>query len=333
MTAAAARAVPEQPRRYDVCNGDADGLCAVVQWRLHDPRPAVLVTGLKREIALLDRVPAGAADEVLVCDISLQRNRTALLNLLAAGARVRYFDHHAADDIPSHPGLDAHLDFGREVCTSMLVDRCLDGRFRAWAAVGAYGDGLMTAGDRLSDTLGLDVAARASLRRLGEAVNYNAYGDSLADVHIAPAELYAVMARHADPLLMAVREPVVLELDRLREEDFSRAAGIAPLRRQARASVYLLPDAAWSRRVIGPWASELARAYPDQALAVLVTTRGGAYTVSVRAPRAATRSAHAFCARHGGAGRAAAAGIDALPAAGLDRFVMDFMEFDWGAAP
>ena len=70
-------------RRFDVCNGDADGLCAVLQWRLHEPAEATLVTGLKREIALLQRVPPDAADEVLVCDLSLQRNRAALLQLLA----------------------------------------------------------------------------------------------------------------------------------------------------------------------------------------------------------------------------------------------------------
>ena len=38
-------------QRIDVCNGDADGLCAVLQWRLADPQPARLVTGLKRDIA------------------------------------------------------------------------------------------------------------------------------------------------------------------------------------------------------------------------------------------------------------------------------------------
>ena len=43
-------------QRFDVCNGDADGLCAVVQWRLAHPAEAVLVTGLKREIALLQQL-------------------------------------------------------------------------------------------------------------------------------------------------------------------------------------------------------------------------------------------------------------------------------------
>ena len=51
-------------QRFDVCNGDADGLCAALQWRLHEPAPATLQTGLKRDIALLERVHANADDEV-----------------------------------------------------------------------------------------------------------------------------------------------------------------------------------------------------------------------------------------------------------------------------
>ena len=38
---------------WDVFNGDADGLCALQQLRLARPRESRLVTGLKREIALL----------------------------------------------------------------------------------------------------------------------------------------------------------------------------------------------------------------------------------------------------------------------------------------
>src|SRR5690606_22136649 len=180
-----------QVKRFDVCNGDADGLCAVVQWRLHDPSPAVLVTGLKREIELLERVDAARGDEVLVCDLSMQRNRGALLRLLEQGVHVRDFDHHAVDDVPSHPGLDAPLALGAGVCTSVLVDRFLDGAFRAWAAVGAYGDNLRALGDRLASAAGVDANARERLRRLGESINYNAYGECEADVHIAPAALFA----------------------------------------------------------------------------------------------------------------------------------------------
>ena len=38
---------------FDVFNGDADGICALVQLRLATPIESVLITGAKREIALL----------------------------------------------------------------------------------------------------------------------------------------------------------------------------------------------------------------------------------------------------------------------------------------
>ncbi|HEX6003870.1 MAG TPA: acetyltransferase, partial [Burkholderiales bacterium] len=59
---------------YDIFNGDADGICALQQLRLEDPRPSVLVTGAKREIALVERVMPGAGDELTVLDLSFRVN-------------------------------------------------------------------------------------------------------------------------------------------------------------------------------------------------------------------------------------------------------------------
>src|SRR5450631_1352780 len=117
---------------YDVFNGDADGICALHQLRLAAPRASVLVTGAKRDIALLDRVAARAGDTVTVLDISLARNAVALKKLLEEGATCRYFDHHFAGEIPVHPQLEAYIDTAPEICTSLLVDRYLDGRSRIW---------------------------------------------------------------------------------------------------------------------------------------------------------------------------------------------------------
>ena len=64
-------------RQIDVFNGDADGLCALQQLRLAEPADSVLVTGVKRDIALLERVSAGAGDLVTVLDVSLDTNRQA----------------------------------------------------------------------------------------------------------------------------------------------------------------------------------------------------------------------------------------------------------------
>ena len=83
-------------------NGDADGLCALQQLRLADPQEAQLITGVKRDIKLLDRVQAGTGDEVIALDISLDTNRAGLARLLDNGARVHYFDHHFAGEQPDH---------------------------------------------------------------------------------------------------------------------------------------------------------------------------------------------------------------------------------------
>ena len=53
----------------DVFNGDADGICALHQLRLHEPRSgARLVTGVKRDIALLDRLDEVSGADITVLD-------------------------------------------------------------------------------------------------------------------------------------------------------------------------------------------------------------------------------------------------------------------------
>ncbi|AVQ85655.1 hypothetical protein [Variovorax sp. PMC12] len=315
-------------RRFDVCNGDADGLCAAVQWRLHEPMAAELVTGLKRDIALLGRVPGRAGDEVNVFDISMQRNRDDLLRLLGDGVRVRYFDHHAAGEVPVHPGLETHIDEASAVCTSLLVDRHLGGAYRAWALVGIYGDNLGAVADRLALQRDFEPGDCAALRRLGELINYNAYGEDERDVCIAPRLLFPMMARHPDPRDMLAREAVVDDIEAVRRNDLRQAAGAVPFWQGPGGSVRMLPDAPWSRRVIGCLANTLANSEPDLAHAVL-KAQGDSYVVSVRAPLSLPRGAHSLCSRFGGAGRSRAAGIDRLPHADLQRFVEAFANASW----
>lgn len=317
----------------DACNGDADGLCSVVQWRLHEPRSARLITGLKHDIELLERVQASGGDELLVCDVSLQRNRMPLMRLLKSGVRVRYFDHHEIDEIPAHPLLEAHLDLSSETCTSLLVDRHLDGQFRAWAAVGAFGDNLTRVAEDLATALGLSFEDRRRLQTLGEALNYNAYGDSEHDVLIAPAQLYPLLVRHADPLVFLQREDIGHKLDERRQSDLRQAQGMPPYLQNSRVGVYLLPDAPWSRRVSGSFNNLLAAARPRHAHALLRATAAGDFTVSVRAPLSAPGGAAQFCRGFGGDGRAAAAGIDHLPAQQLKSFIAVFSAAPWGKRP
>jgi oligoribonuclease NrnB/cAMP/cGMP phosphodiesterase (DHH superfamily) len=154
---------------FDVFNGDADGICALHQLRLVEPRTSTLVTGVKRDIALLKRVSAGSGDRVTALDISLNKNREPLLRLLDAGAVVDYFDHHQADDIPLHPHLHAYIDTGAEWCTSLLVNRHLGGKHLIWAVVAAFGDNLADAACAAAAPLDLSPAAWPSCKSWASA--------------------------------------------------------------------------------------------------------------------------------------------------------------------
>jgi hypothetical protein len=309
---------------YDVFNGDADGLCAMHQLRLVEPREAILVTGVKRDVALLSRVDAGRGDEITVFDISLDANRDALGRVLDAGARVRWFDHHYAGEIPRRTGFRAHIDTAPEICTSLIVDRFLNGKHRAWAVVAAFGDNLRESAWRESEPLELNEMQIYTLRTLGECLNYNAYGESLDDLHYDPAELYETLRRYENPLDFVVAEPVYEVLRTALSDDLVRAAGLRPLRASEAAVAFCLPDEAWARRISGFFSNQLANTFPMRAHAVL-TERAGGYLVSVRAPVSVAMGADALCRLfETGGGRAGAAGIQRLPEPDLGRFLDAF---------
>jgi len=312
-------------RRIDVFNGDADGICALRQLRLAHPAPTELVTGLKREVSLLERVHADPGDVVTVLDVSLDRNRAALLGLLEHGVAVRYFDHHYAGDIPTHPRLQATIDPSGEACTSELVDRYLKGRFRAWAVAGAFGDGFHGAAARLARGMELDARTLEGLREVGECLNYNAYGACVEDVLVAPDELYRIAARHEDPVDMLEHEPLLAHLARERREDLERATRVAPLRSAPGSQVHRLPDCTWARRVMGVFANRQALDDPHRAHAIIVPLPGGGFTASVRTPRRPAPSAAEFCRSFPtGGGRVTAAGVEHIGPDALDAFVLAF---------
>lgn len=309
---------------YDIFNGDADGLCALQQLRLEEPRVTELVTGVKRELRLVERVHAKAGDELTVLDLNFADNAAAVQQALSRGATCRYFDHHTPGRLPEHPGFKAYIDTAPDVCTSLLVDRYLSGRQRLWAVVGAFGDNLVDAAVRAAQTLDLDHTELARLHELGECLNYNAYGDTIDDLHYPPAELHATMAPYRDPRHFIFDEPVFDVLRSAYVEDLTRAEEVRPSAEGPGYAVYIMPDAAWSRRVSGTYGNRLAQHDPQRAHAVLVT-HGTDYVVSVRAPVARPAGASALCKQFAtGGGREGAGGINRLPQRDLDRFIAAF---------
>lgn len=320
---------------YDVFNGDADGICALHQLRMATPLASLLVTGVKRDIQLLDRVPAQGGDSVTVLDISLDRNREALVALLERGVQVEYFDHHFAGNVPQHPGLLAHIDPAPGSCTSTLVDRHLQGRHRLWAVVAAFGDNLHETAVELARNCDLPEDRMQALRGLGQGINYNAYGETEADLLIAPALLYRTIRPYADPFDFIEHDARARMLTECRREDMAHAGDIEAAYRLPAGTVHVLPDAAWARRVQGEFANELAARSPQWAHAVLCERSGRGYNVSVRAPLDRPVGADLLCRQFpGGGGRAGAAGIDLLATERLAAFIDAFSAaFDRGAGP
>ena len=151
---------------FDVFNGDADGLAALVQWRLAYPEANTLITGVKRDIALLKQVPL-ATEQVTVMDLSMAKNQAALDALLASGTQVFYADHHQSGAIPDTPLLDAHIHTNANTCTALIIDRFLHGQYREWALVGAYGDNLHRTANTLARQSQMAVSQRDRLEQLG----------------------------------------------------------------------------------------------------------------------------------------------------------------------
>ena len=115
-----------------------------------------LVTGVKRDNLLLKFIIATRDSTITVLDISSHANRDPLLRLLKQGNTVHYFDHHFAGEMPESPLFHPHIDTSPDVCSSILVDRFLSGKYRLWAIVASFGDNLRVSAHELASSLKLD---------------------------------------------------------------------------------------------------------------------------------------------------------------------------------
>ncbi|GGZ98251.1 hypothetical protein GCM10008090_03320 [Arenicella chitinivorans] len=310
-------------RYVDCFNGDADGICALTQLRLHQPVESELVTGVKRDIKLLERIKVQQGDLVTVLDISLDKNRFELERVLGSGATVFYCDHHFAGEIPDHPKLTTLINTTPDVCTSLLINQQLKGRYLAWAVVGTFGDNLLKSARGLAKPLDLTDAQLNELELLGIYLNYNGYGAGLEDLYFDPAVLAQRTMQFASPFEFMLEDPETFgTLKHGYHSDMNHAAAMTPHHRSAEAEIYILPNEAWARRVSGVFGNDLANRAPDRAHAVLTERSDGQFLVSVRAPLNNKQHADVVCRQFAtGGGRAAAAGINQLPASELTQFI------------
>ena len=326
---------------YDVFNGDADGIIALLQLRLSskdskqgvkpfaDVEPlagvehSTLITGVKRDIDLLKQVDGNLASSVTVLDISMEKNIEALTNLLNDNVDVFYVDHHRTGKVPQSEKLTSLLDIDANTCTSLLVNEHLGGEFATWAVVAAFGDNMHASAVSLANELGLTVDEQSLLQELGIYINYNGYGSNTEDLHYHPAQLYQQLLSYPNPFdLIYQKDSVFSKLKTAYLTDMAKANSAAVVFENNSFKAVQLADESWARRVSGVFGNELANASPSRAHVVLTLNVDKSYTVSVRAPLNNKQGAGELCAQFPtGGGRAAAAGINALPEEMLGDFL------------
>ncbi|NOQ16894.1 MAG: DHH family phosphoesterase [Methyloprofundus sp.] len=313
---------------YDIFNGDADGICALIQLRLASPIESTLITGIKRDIQLLKKIDAQPGDQLTVLDISMQKNTEQVSSFLDRGASIFYADHHQAGTIPQHPNLTALIDTHPDTCTSLIINQHLKGQYPLWAITAAFGDNLFTSAEKLASTLSINPDSLSILKNLGTYINYNGYGSCLKDLHFTPEQLYQEMAAYSSPFdFIDDKQLTFNKLESGYLEDMQNATQIQAEYTDTNIAVFILPDQAWARRVSGVFSNDLANQFPDRAHAVVTHTPAADYQISVRSPLNNKVKADELCASFAtGGGRKAAAGINHLPKSELATFISRFNE-------
>ena len=251
---------------FDVFNGDADGICALIQYRLANPAKSTLITGVKRDIQLLKQVKSNQGDKINVFDISMAKNTNDLQRVLNEGASVFYVDHHQAGDIPNHANLKALIDTSPTTCSSLIVDKYLNGEYREWAIVAAFGDNISSSAYDASKTLSLNHQQTDQLKKLGISINYNGYGSNLEDLLFKPDQLYLELAQYTSPFdFIQDSQSCYQQLQAGFDNDIAETENLKPIHSNQNIAVYQLPDKLWARRVSGVFGNQLANQYPERA--------------------------------------------------------------------
>lgn len=312
-------------RHIDIFNGDADGIISLIQLRLNEPRDSILLTGVKRENQLMNDFEFQPDDQVTVLDISMEKNQEGLLRALDVGANVHYVDHHRPGEIPTHPNLLADINTDANVCTALLVDEKLKGKYHHWAIAAAYGDNLIAKADALCQQAQLSELQSKQLKELGTLVNYNGYGAALADLHYEPATLFKQLLEYTSPFeAVADSQSAFHQLKNAYHEDMNLANSIKAHYQSSIVKVTILPNAAWARRISGVFGNQQANQHPSLAHLVLTEIDSQTAVVSLRAPLAHKHGAGEICSKYkSGGGREAAAGINQLNIELLNQLISD----------
>ncbi len=236
-------------------------------------------------------------------------------------------DHHQTGELIQHQNLTTHIDLDANVCTSFIIDKLLNGKYRAWAITAAFGDNLCATAMALGVESGFTDAELATMKELGTLLNYNGYGANTEDLFFHPAKLFEKLRSFATPFDFLAHDQETYHVLAEGYEQDMELANKAPILHETKYTAMIqLPDEAWARRVRGVFSNDLANIYPDRAYAILTKQHDGSFFVSVRAPLNRKFGADELVSRFPtGGGRKAAAGINCLPTDMLGPFITAFV--------
>ncbi|MBF0199379.1 MAG: acetyltransferase [Planctomycetes bacterium] len=310
---------------HDVFNGDADGILSLHQLRLAFPRESVLITGVKRDIKLLEQIPSGENSSITVLDISMESNAQALDRLLAEGAEIEWFDHHRAGEIPATSSLKSHINLSSDACTGLIVNEHLEGRFYLWAVAAAFGDNLSAQARALGSSLSEEQLTQ--LKEIGEALNYNGYGQKAEDLSVWPGDVYLDLQKYTDPFEYYEKSACLHKIIAQKTADEKEMGNAKEIYRSSAGVCVLLPKSPASARMSGVFSNEMVMNEPDLAHAIFTQLDEEHYRISIRAPLNRPEGADVLAVKHPtGGGRSKAGGVNSLPMKDRDLFFRNFDE-------
>lgn len=313
----------------DVFNGDADGICSLLQLRKVNPVPREqqrLITGVKRDNALIQQISLEEAKGATVhaLDISFDKNTDALKSIVNEVDTIFYCDHHRAKTLFEHERMMTIIDPAPAQCTGLLMSHHLGRMEHLWAITAAFGDSLDSVAYREADEFGLNRENAEQLKELGMLLNYNGYGSSLEDLHFAPDALYEALYAYDSPFdVIEDSESPFAKLQQGYAADMAKAEGAKVLHDDSQLIAVELESEAWARRISGTLGNNLAHESHARAVVILTPNADGeTYTVSLRAPKNNLQGAGDICSEYpSGGGRAGAAGVNALENSQVHEFL------------
>ena len=305
---------------YYIFNGDADGIIATRIFSGINGGKNKFITGVKRDISLLKQVEHLQNQTISVFDIAIEKNLMALEKLLKNNCIIKWFDHHISKDIPNNRNFKPVLNTDPKVNTTWLVSN-YQKKFTPWTVAGLFGDNMTKTALNIGQIIDLNNEQIELLKDFGELLNYNSYGEKLADLFFPPVEILKRTYDFTDIFDLIDQTDIYEILSEGRDKDLKKARNaeiIAP-------GVIRFPNEAWAKRVIGIYANGISNREPEMAHAVLVENKEMDFVVSVRSAINQEKNVAEFCSLFPtGGGRMKAGGINKLPKRKLESFLAAF---------